>query len=267
MSLTAKNDGGERIIVPAGTYMARCYSIVDLGTQYSAKFGTWAHKVLLQFELPTEVMDDGRPMAISSRYTISLNEKASLRHVLESWLGRSITPKEEKEGFALGNMLGAPCLLSVIHADSNGKTYANIAGVMSVPKGTTVPDQVNPAISYDIENGRDAVYAKLPDWIKNIIEESKEFKGETEPTEEESEDTSMPFAEPESVPQETFSSGTQTFTRDEWITGLKAAAKAIGTEEPTDMEHMSHDDLQAIGMVIIKSYHAKTQTKGKRGTA
>lgn len=193
--LTAKNEGGERILIPAGTHLARCYGIIDLGTQYSEKFGNWSHKVQFQWELPNELMDDGRPLAISKKYTISLNEKSNLRHDLESWLGRSITPKEEKEGFALGSMLGAPCLLSIIHAESNGKTYANIAGVMSVPKGTTVPDQVNPAISYDVENGRDAVYNKLPDWIKNIIEESKEFKGEDEPALEESSDTDVPFAD------------------------------------------------------------------------
>lgn len=265
--LTAKNDGGERIIIPAGTHVARCYGIIDLGTQYSEKFGNWSHKVQFQWELSNELMDDGRPLAISKKYTISLNEKANLRHDLESWLGRSITANEEKEGFALGSMLGAPCLLSVIHADSNGKTYANIAGVMSVPKGTTVPDQSNPAVSYDVENGRDAVYNKLPDWIKNIIEESKEFKGSNEPETEEGEpdvsDTSMPFDIPE--PAETFANGNQTFTRSEWIAGLRTTAKAAGMDEPDDMEHMKFDDLQAAGNIIIKRYH--DMTKGKKVTA
>jgi hypothetical protein len=159
-------------------------------------------------------------------------------------------------------MLGAPCLLSVIHADSNGKTYANIAGVMSVPKGTTVPDQSNPAVSYDVENGRDAVYTKLPDWIKNIIEESKEFKGADEPETEEAEpdlsDTSLPF---EIEPDETYVNGKQSFTRAEWITGLRTTAKAAGMDEPDDMEHMKFDDLQAIGNIIIKRYHDMTKKK------
>jgi len=260
--LTARNEGGERILIPAGTHVARCYGIIDLGTQYSEKFGNWSHKVQFQWELPNESMDDGRPLAISKKYTISLNEKANLRHDLESWLGRSITPQEEKEGFALGSMLGAPCLLSVIHADSNGKTYANIAGVMSVPKGTTVPDQSNPAVSYDVENGRDAVYTKLPDWIKNIIEESKEFKGADEPETEEAEpdlsDTSLPF---EIEPDETYVNGKQSFTRAEWITGLRTTAKAAGMDEPDDMEHMKFDDLQAIGNIIIKRYHDMTKKK------
>lgn len=199
--LTAKNEGGERIIIPAGTHVARCYGIIDLGTQYSEKFGNWSRKVQFQWELPNELMDDGRPLAISKKYTISLNDKANLRKDLESWLGRSITADEEKNGFALGSMLGAPCLLSVIHADSNGKTYANIAGVMSVPKGTTVPDQSNPAISYDVENGKDAVYAKLPEWIRTIIDQSKEFKGEPE-TDGDPNDTDMPFADGPITPEQ-----------------------------------------------------------------
>lgn len=226
--LTAKNEGGERIIIPAGTHVARCYGIIDLGTQYSEKFGNWSHKVQFQWELPNELMDDGRPLAISKKYTISLNEKANLRHDLESWLGRSITADEEKNGFALGSMLGAPCLLSIIHAESNGKTYANIAGVMSVPKGTTVPDQSNPAISYDVENGKDAVYAKLPEWIRTIIDQSKEFKGESEPDGDPN-DTDMPFADgpitPEQMTQLKGLYTTKGLTKQQFVAKLPAGVQ------------------------------------------
>jgi len=194
--LTAKDEGSERVIIPAGTHVARCYGIIDLGTQHSERFGNWTRKVSLQFELPNELMDDGRPLAISKKYSLSLNDKANLKKDLESWLGRGITDQEQKEGFALGSLLGAPCLLSIIHADSNGKIYANIAAVMSVPKGTPVPSQSNPAVSYDVENGKDAVYAKLPEWIRTIIEQSKEFKGEDEVETEPEAPSAMPITEP-----------------------------------------------------------------------
>lgn len=195
--LNAKNEGAERIVISAGTHVARCYGVIDLGTQYSERFGNSSRKVQIQWELPNELMDDGRPLAISKRYTLSVNEKANLRKDLESWLGRGITAEEEKDGFALGGMLGAPCLLSIIHAESNGKTYANIAAVMSVPKGTKVPEQFNPMVSYDVENGKDAVFEKLPEWIRTMIEQSKEFKDGDEPETEEAppdlSDTSPPF--------------------------------------------------------------------------
>lgn len=182
MSLTAKNEVGERIIIPAGSHIARCYGVIDLGTQYSEKF-SWSHKVMIQWELPAELMEDGRPLAISKKYSLSLNEKANLRKDLESWLGRSVTEKEEKDGFPIGSMLGAPCMLSVVHSENNGKTYANVAAVVSVPKGMVVPEQQNPSVMYDIDNGKDSVYEKLPQWIRQVIDSSKEFQGD-EPSEQ-----------------------------------------------------------------------------------
>jgi hypothetical protein len=183
MGLIAKNEVGEKGIIPAGTHVARCCGVVDLGRQYSEKFGRWANKIMVQFELPADLTDDGRPAVISKTYTLSLNDKASLRKDLESWLGRPITASEEHNGFALGSMLGATCLLSILHGENAEKAYSYIAGVMSIPEGMVVPDAVNPVILYDIENGEDAVYAKLPDWVKNLIQQSREFKGREKPVE------------------------------------------------------------------------------------
>ena len=180
MGLIAKNEVGEKGIIPAGTHVARCYGVIDLGTQYSEKFGKWASKIMLQFELPADLTDDGRPSVISKKYTLSLNDKASLRKDLESWLGRPVTSREEHDGFALGSMLGTACLLSILHSENGERTYAYISGMMSVPDGMIVPDAVNPVVLYDIESGEDAVYAKLPDWVKALIQQSREFKGDTE---------------------------------------------------------------------------------------
>lgn len=182
MGLIAKNEVGEKDVISSGTHVARCYGIIDLGTQYSEKFGKWANKIMLQFELPGD-LTDGRPSIISKKYTLSLNDKASLRKDLESWLGRAVTAEEERDGFALSSMLGSACLLSILHGENGDKTYAYVAGVMSVPDGTVVPDAVNPAVLYDIDGGKDAVYAGLPDWIKNLIQQSREFKGDEQPAE------------------------------------------------------------------------------------
>ncbi|MBA4364929.1 MAG: hypothetical protein C0398_02840 [Coprothermobacter sp.] len=181
MGLIAKNEVGEKGVIPTGTHVARCYGVIDLGTQYSEKFGRWANKIMVQFELPADLTDDGRPAIISKKYTLSLNDKASLRKDLESWLGRPVTVKEERDGFALGSMLGAACLLSILHGENAEKAYAYIAGVMSVPEGMVVPDAVNPVVLYDIDGGEDAVFSKLPDWVKNLIQQSREFKGDEEP--------------------------------------------------------------------------------------
>src|SRR5664280_3623167 len=95
--LIAKNEVGEKGVIPAGTHVARCYGIIDLGRQYSQKFGRWANKIMVQFELPADLTDDGRPSVISKTYTLSLNDKASLKKDLESWLGRPVTADEERD--------------------------------------------------------------------------------------------------------------------------------------------------------------------------
>jgi hypothetical protein len=183
MGLIAKNEVGEKNIVSAGTHVARCCGIIDLGTQYSEKFGKWANKITVQFELPADLTDDGRPATISKKYTLSLNGKASLRNDLESWLGHPVTAREEHDRFALGSVPGAACLLSILHGRNAEKAHAYVARVMSVPGGMVVPDAVNPAVLYNIEGREDPVYAKLPDWVKNLIQQSREFKGDDEPGE------------------------------------------------------------------------------------
>ena len=258
--ITAKNEVAE--LIPAGTHVARCIGVIDLGTQYSEKFGNSSRKVLVKWELCNELMDDGKPIGTSKKYTLSLNEKANLKKDLESWLGRGITEDEQKEGFALGALLGKPCLLSIIHAQSGDKTYANVAGVMSVPKGTQVPDQVNPMTTYDVEDGKNSVFAKLPDWIKKIIGESKEFKDGDEPETEETapdlSDISMPFGDIPDVPEEpaappeVYTYGPKSYTREEWLESLHQASALYHLTEPVDMDKMSHDDLQASGKVLIK---------------
>ena len=57
MSLIAKgNEGGSFTPVPAGMHLARCYKIVDLGSQKSEYMGQVKiqHKVMLQFEVWSE---------------------------------------------------------------------------------------------------------------------------------------------------------------------------------------------------------------------
>lgn len=183
MGLITKNEAGEKGVTSTVTHVARCYGIIDLGTQYSDKFGRWANKIMFQFELPADLTEDGRPSIISEKYTLSLNDKANLRKDLESWLGRPVTATEKRDGFALGWMLGAACLLSILHGGNAEKVYAYVAGVMSVPEGTPVPEAVNPVVLYNTEKGEDTVYAKLPEWVKDLIQQSREFKADQEPAE------------------------------------------------------------------------------------
>ena len=58
MSLWAKETGGAVIEpIPAGTYTAVCYAVVDLGTHTNPVFNKDAHKVLIQWEVPDVLID------------------------------------------------------------------------------------------------------------------------------------------------------------------------------------------------------------------
>lgn len=179
MSLIAKNEGGDFVIVPAGAKVARCYRIIDLGTQWNERYGKNTKKILISWEFPNELMDDGKPFAISGFYTNSLNEKANLRRDLESWRGRGFTEKEE-EGFNIVNVLDKTCYLNVIHNVSGGKTYANISSIMPLPKEMSCPEAINPLVTFDMDNFDEEVFKALPEGIQKMINNS----GERQPKEE-----------------------------------------------------------------------------------
>lgn len=177
MGTTATVGSTKEFELPSpGPVVGRCYMVVDLGTQDTTFAGKpkKAHKILLGWEL-SELMSDGRPFSISSRYTLSLFDQALLRQHLEAWRGRPFTD-EELNGFDVKNVLGAYCLLSVVHNKQGDKTYANVNGIMPVPKGMEKPAAVNANLHYEIETGD---ITKLPEWIQNVVKKSDEWKAKT----------------------------------------------------------------------------------------
>jgi hypothetical protein len=182
MSLTATDKGGADFeMTPEGTYIGRCFKIIDMGTQTSVgQFGTKEqHKVMISFELFDKdeqgkdvVMNDGRPYSVTQFYTVSLHEKAKLRADLEAWRGKKFT-KDELEGFDLSNVLGAYCMIQVVH-DETGK-YANVNSIMSY-KGDK-PKPVNPDVVFDIDNPDMKVFEAMSDNMKAKIQAAPEWKG------------------------------------------------------------------------------------------
>lgn len=136
MAIVAKKSGGGNFTpAPGGSWGAVCCDVVDLGIVESTFSGKAKkqHKIRVVWQID-ENMESGKPFLVSQRYTLSLHEKAGLRKDLESWRGRPFT-EEELEGFDVETVIGAPCLLSVVQAVSGGNVYANVKGVMKLPRG------------------------------------------------------------------------------------------------------------------------------------
>lgn len=173
--------------VPPGTHLARCYKIVDLGTQETTYQGKTnrQRKMMIQFEVHGQdeegyelVTKAGEPLSISKNYTVSLGEKARLRQDLISWRGKAFTP-EELKGFELKNLLGVWCMLSVVETPgSDGKTYSNINAITPVPamvKKNGLPPYHNAVGIFSIDNPDMEVFETFSDYLKAKIQSSPEW--------------------------------------------------------------------------------------------
>lgn len=175
MSLNVSSNGAMDFeMVPPGLYIARCYRLIDLGTQTSTNsYGTTSKKkIMISWELLDDPrMEDGRPFSVHKNYTASLNDKANLRADLESWRNRKFTDIE-LESFDLTSILGAYCQIQVVHSE-DGK-FANVQSIVTF-KGTNRPEPVNPDLAFDIDNPDMQVFDALSDTVKAKITEAPEW--------------------------------------------------------------------------------------------
>ena len=174
-------------LVPAGTHMAICYGIVDLGTQAYSYQGEQkqARQCRVLWELHGEdadgnllTLEDGRPLSLSQRYTLSLSEKAKLRKTLISWRGREFTAQELR-GFDLRTIIGAPCMLTVTHAVKGDRTFANVDTVTAVPaalKKLGLPELVNKKTYFSFGYFEQHEFDALTEGLKKIIMQSPEWE-------------------------------------------------------------------------------------------
>ncbi len=177
MGRFSKDSGGNFTPAPAGTHVARCIKLIDLGTQTGEYQGkpTVRNQVLVMWELPNELMDtdDGKkPFVASKFYTNSLHEKASLRADLEAWRGKQFN-EEELESFDLMSVLTKPCMLSIVGKDGGG---TKIASVAALPKGTECPAQFNLEESFWLDEFSQAVFDSISKGIQDIIKKSPEYQ-------------------------------------------------------------------------------------------
>ena len=180
--LATGNTETKREIVPSGTHIARCYSMIHIGTvewewQGETKY---SNKIRVTFELPHEMRDfsgEQKPMVISKEYTLSLHEKSNLRRDLEGWRGKSFTNKELAH-FDTTNLISKECNISIIHKTSkSGNEFAQIGSISGITKGTDCPKQFNDSFIFNYEDNFNEDWLELqPEWIKDQIKNTDEYK-------------------------------------------------------------------------------------------
>lgn len=190
MGFVASDAGGSGNFkrVPAGVFIGRCFSLIDLGTQHTeGQYGVkLQHKIRIGWELfgeddagaPLTIDVDGKemPMTISKSYTVSLHEKSSLRKDLAAWRGKDFTDDEAK-AFDVSKLLGAYCMVNVTTSETNGKTYSNVAGLTPLPGALKAvkPAPVHEFVKFDLDDPDMEVFASFHDKLQEAIKRSPEW--------------------------------------------------------------------------------------------
>ena len=99
-----------------------------------------ADKVVKGFHIVFETekqMDNGEPFCVRSKYLgLKYTENSNLKKLLDPWWGRSLSAREADD-LDDEHLIGKSAILSVIHSESKGKVYANIASIR--PDSTSNP--------------------------------------------------------------------------------------------------------------------------------
>ena len=142
---------------PEGTFVGVCVDEVALGKIKSSFNGEERERDMVRLVWQIEeTNEEGKPHIVKQDYTASLDEKAKLKKHLQSWRGRAFT-QAELMGFDLETVVGAGCLLNIVHATGRrGGTFANVEGVMKLPKN------MEPIKPRDYIRVKDRAVAALP---------------------------------------------------------------------------------------------------------
>ncbi len=177
MGTVAKpSQGGDYKPAPEGSHAAVCTAVLDLGHQWKLwDGGVWKHEVRLNFELPNELMEDGRPFTVGRTFTLSLNEKGNLYKFLKGW---GVKAADLATGrYDVAERLGKPCMLTVSHSeDAQGRTWANVEAAAPLPKGFPPPTPTNNLVYYSTDNGPPG--PDVPERIAEKIRQCQEFGGQ-----------------------------------------------------------------------------------------
>lgn len=178
-------------ILEEGSYPARIYSVVDLGTHSESFEGndpTDKKKIRITWELPTEMKKwekDGEqkeaPYSVGKEMTLSMGGRATLRKYVE--LMTTTLSDEEAYNFDTDELIGMECMVSIGHKDKkdgSGK-YAFLSSVSRMPKGMKCPPQFNKSVLFNIPKAGqpwdEEAFQALPKFMREKIDQSMERNG------------------------------------------------------------------------------------------
>lgn len=170
----------------AGSYPARLVQILLMGVQknnpYKGEEKPPSLKVRLTYEMLDEFMkeEDGSDILDKPRWVSEdlpfLSLKADLAKSTKRYY--ALDPESAADG-DWAQLLGSPCMVTLVQTESKGKTYNNVAAVSAMrPKeASKAPPLVNEGKIFDFYDPDMEVFDALPEWIQEIIKGAVDFEG------------------------------------------------------------------------------------------
>lgn len=189
MSLNARkvksNAGPKAPAMEAGAYPARLVQVIDLGVQpqeFAGEKKAPKREIMVTYEFTDEFMPDvdGNPDEEKPRW---LSERFPLNN-LDSDLAKStkryyaLDPNEEFEG-DWTQLVGLPVLVTVTKKsrDDGDRNYIGGTAAPRPKDAAKYPSLVNEPRVFLIDEPDLEVFEQLPEWIRDLITDSLEFKG------------------------------------------------------------------------------------------
>lgn len=171
-----KSGGSSFENLEEGTYVARICRIIDLGSQLvedikTGKTKGYRPKVSISFELPTETIEiDGedKPRWLSKISVASSHEKSFVSQLVKA-CGMKFEDVNN-----INVLLGKPLMIEV-GLTSGGKN--KVTSVSKLIKGMKVDDLKQDPLFFDFDEPDKEVLKVLPEFIINMLTESKGYKG------------------------------------------------------------------------------------------
>lgn len=162
-------------LAPKGTHTILLYGLIDLGTQINPFNGNKTRQLVYRFEMPEELMEDGRPFSIDKWYNFSSNDKSNYMIDHNAW-GCPLNLGQNPE-----ILLGRAGNGTIVHEvkQNTNKLKAKLVAIAPLKKNEQAPKQVNPSFVFDLDNFSQEAFDKLPDFYKDLISKSPEYQAAT----------------------------------------------------------------------------------------
>lgn len=173
--------------IPDGRYPARVLQLIQIGSQRFEKNGKewFSPQILVGFEFPTLTYENREEEEVSNiksaTYFLSLNPAKNgvvgLREIIDGLRGSSEYTEEELENFEIAKFLGKECMVTLAGVESRGAVYQNVVKVEPFTSdGNEILPKFRTPILVTIDDFKDLDSLDLPEWIKDKIRASEEYK-------------------------------------------------------------------------------------------